>query len=231
MADNTNFFTDDQEVVEEPQTIKLGDKEYTQDDLSRLVGLGEIASEAEEKYKTKIDRVWPEFTKKSQQVSDYQRKIEELEAKVNQPIVQQTPTNQPTELTAEQKDIARKQLEDLGYGQSQFRQIVREELAAQDLLASVDSVLGEARENGNPTATPQDLLQYMADEGIKNPSKAYKLMFEDDLAKLQEKRLSEIRPSGMITSNGPKAGGKLPAEVKPTRANLQSLVQAALGGE
>src|ERR1700756_2913716 len=131
MADK--FFNDDiEEVVDEPQTFKLGEKEYSQDDLSRLVGLGEIAAEAEEKYKTKIDRVWPEFTKLSQAKSDWERQKQELESKVNQPAQQIQPTS--AELTAEQREIARKQIEDLGFGQSAFRQIVREELAAKELL-------------------------------------------------------------------------------------------------
>ncbi len=71
----------------------------------------------------------------------------------------------------------------------------------------------------------------MAETGIKNPQKAYKDMFEDELDAIKEKKLAEIKPQGMITTNGSQAGGKQPAPVKITRANLTSLVQQALGGE
>lgn len=225
---NNDFFEETTEQAEEAQTIKLGDKEYSQDDLSRLVGLGEIAAEAEEKYKTKIDRVWPEYTKATQRESDYKRQIEELQAKVNQP------TQQPTQaqLTAEQKELARKQLEDLGYGQEQFRAIVREELQAKELLNSVEGLIDDARENGNPVTTPQELLQHMADTGIKNPAKAYKDMFEDELDAIKEKKLAEIKPSGMVTTNGSQAGGKQPAPAaKPkNRDELARMVAESLGG-
>lgn len=232
MADNTNFFENDTEGIEEPQTIKLGDKEYSQDDLSRLVGLGEIASIAEEKYKTKIDRVWPEYTKATQKMSDYERKISELEAKINQPVQQQVNQNSTNvELTQEQKAIARKQIEDLGFGQEQFRQIVREELAGRELLQDIDGLLGDAKENGQPVTSTKELLQHMAETGIKNPVKAYKDMFEEELDAIKEKKLSEIRPSGMVTTHGGQAGGKQPAPVKATRANLRDLVASALGGE
>jgi hypothetical protein len=229
MADNKNFFEEPQEEIqEEPQTFKLGDKEYSQDDLSRLVGLGEIASEAEEKYKTKIDRVWPEYTKATQKMSDYERKIAELEAKVTQPT-QQQPSNM--ELTAEQKALARKQIEDLGFGQDNFRAIVREELAAKELLSDIDSLMFDAKENGQPVTTQRELLQHMSETGIKNPAKAYKDMFETELDAIKEKKIAEIRPQGMTTTHGSQAGGKQPAPVKVTRANLNDLVASALGRE
>ena len=71
--------TEEVENKEEPETIKVGDKEYTQDELQKIVGLGEIGLEAEEKYKTKIDRVWPEYTKGQQRLQDLERKVEEYE--------------------------------------------------------------------------------------------------------------------------------------------------------
>lgn len=226
MSDDKFFEENNEEVVE---TIKLGDKEYSQEDLSRLVGLGEIAAEAEEKYKTKIDRVWPEYTKATQRESDYKRQIEELQAKVNQPT-QTQPTN--AELTAEQKDLARKQLDELGYGQDHFRAIVREELAAKELLSDIDDLLDTAKENGQPNATPQELLQHMAETGIKNPAKAYRDMFESELDAIKEKKLAEIKPSGMITTSASQAGAKQPAPAKlpRNRDELAKQVLESLGG-
>lgn len=220
-------FFDKPEIVEEAQTIKLGEKEYSEDELNRLVGLGQIASEAEEKYKTKIDRVWPEYTKATQRESDYKRQIEELTAQVKQPVQQQN----GAELTAEQKELAKKQIEELGFGQNTFRQIVREELAAKELLSDVNYLLEEAKIDGKPVTTSQDLLQHMADTGIKNPAKAYKDMFETELDALKEKKLSEIKPSGMVTTSGSQAGSKLPQDVKVTKANLKQVLASAMGGE
>ena len=66
MAD-TDFFDKPEEKVDEPKEeekqeeakVKVGEKEYTQDELSKLVGLGEIGAEAEEKFNVKLDKVWP----------------------------------------------------------------------------------------------------------------------------------------------------------------------------
>lgn len=225
MADK--FFTEpEEEIQEENNTIKLGDKEYSQEDLSRLVGLGEIAAEAEEKYKTKIDRVWPEYTKATQAKSDLERKVQDLEAKLNQPT--QTQTQDVTQLTEEQKQLVRRQMSDLGFSDEHYRQVVREELAAKELLSDIDYLIADAKSNGQPTTTPQDLLQHMQETGIKNPAKAYKDMYEDELDKLKEQKLASIKPSGMVTTSASTAGSKQPQPVKATRANLQQLVQEAL---
>ena len=63
MADE--FFEDkkmEPQVPEEvtPEVIKLGEKEYSQEELSKLVGLGEQAVELETKWDTKLDRLMPE---------------------------------------------------------------------------------------------------------------------------------------------------------------------------
>jgi hypothetical protein len=74
MADD--FFQEDQQG--ESQKIKVGEKEYTQDELNTLVGLGQIAQEVETRYNTKIDRVYPEFTKSQQKLKTYESEIETL---------------------------------------------------------------------------------------------------------------------------------------------------------
>lgn len=227
----TDFFEEQKEEINEStETIKLGDKEYSQEDLSRLVGLGEIASEAEEKYKTKIDRVWPEYTKATQKMSDYERQIEELKAKI--PVQTQENKNEVVELTEEQKTLARRQLEELGFGQEQVRAVVREEFAARELLSNVEGIISQAKDNGEPTTTAADLLQHMADEGIKNPLKAYKDMFESELDALKEKKLAEIKPGSMTTTTQTQAGSKTPAPaaLPKNRTDLAKAVSEMLGG-
>jgi len=71
----------DQEQEEVVQNYKFGEEEYTQEQLEELVNFGKLAKEAEEKYDTKIDRVYPEFTKKSQKLKEYEQRIQEYENK------------------------------------------------------------------------------------------------------------------------------------------------------
>ena len=70
-----------EEIKEEPQTIKVGEKEYTQEELSRKVGLGELADELESKWNTKIDRLYPEYTKSTQENTELRKFKEDFEAK------------------------------------------------------------------------------------------------------------------------------------------------------
>ena len=82
MADD--FFLEEpktEEAETEPEKIKLGEKEYTQDELSKLVGLGETANELETKWNTKIDRLYPEYTKATQERKELEDKLKDLETK------------------------------------------------------------------------------------------------------------------------------------------------------
>src|SRR3990167_4098217 len=60
--------------------ISVGDQSYSQEELNKLVGLGRIGLEAEEKFSTSLDKVWPEYTKKSQRVKELEGQLAELEA-------------------------------------------------------------------------------------------------------------------------------------------------------
>ena len=46
----------------EPNKIEIEGEQFTKEELSKLIGLGKIGKDAEDKYHTKIDKVWPEYT-------------------------------------------------------------------------------------------------------------------------------------------------------------------------
>jgi hypothetical protein len=230
MADKDFFEEEKVEEVEEPQKIKVGEKEYDQADLEKLVGLGEIGRELEEKWKTPIDRVYPEFTKSRQALSDREREIEELKSKV--PQVQSN-----GQLTEDQKRLALEQLENLGVGPKAFaeqqRSIVREELAARDLLDDANYVVTSTAEAGFPKTDPQALLNHMAETGIRSPQKAYNDMYAEELDKIKEEKLATLKPSGMVTTSSSTAGSKQPSpnQTPKNREELAASVLASLSGE
>ena len=234
MADK-DFFEEEEvkEESEEPQKIKVGEKEYDQADLEKLVGLGEIGRELEEKWKTPIDRVYPEFTKSRQALSDREREIEELKAKTSQQVAA-NPTGQ---LTEEQKRLALEQLENLGVGPKaiaeQQRSIVREEMAARDLLDDANYVVTSTAEAGFPKTDPQALLNHMAETGIRSPQKAYNDMYAEELDKIKEEKLATLKPSGMVTTSSSTAGSKQPSpnQTPKNREDLAAAVLASLSGE
>lgn len=224
MADK--FFEDQQteEPIEEaPQTIKLGEKEYTQDELEYLVGLGEVGREAEEKYKIKIDGVWPNLQRTINEKRDLEQKLAELEQS-------KTTTSQP--LTEDLRKQALEQAEALGIGPNSIREAIRTELAAKDLINDVQNVIGKAEDEGNPTTSIDRILSHMQETGIKNPEKAYKDLFEEELDKIKEQKLQSLRPSGMVTTQQSTAGSKQPAPAQPPKnhSELERAVMEALAG-
>src|SRR3990167_9054592 len=98
------------EEVQEPEKVKVGEKEYTQEELSRLVGLGEIGREAEEKYNVKIDRIWPNHQQTINEKLELEKRLKDLEEKQVE-----TKAKAGEELTDEEiKQRARAEAKNLG---------------------------------------------------------------------------------------------------------------------
>lgn len=231
MAD---FFDDnvaDDTTADTPSDlISVGDKQYSQDDLSRLVQLGEIGLEAEEKYNTKLDKVWPEFSKTKNELKDMQDKLDAREAEKQAPAVD-LPIDQ--RLAREQAIQAAK---DLGIATTadmltieDVKSAIREEAAAQDLL-NQSSTLATKYDgsDGRPSFVMDEVLHYMQDNGVRSPETAYKLMHEDKLDAWKEQKLSSSKKPGIMTDRGSAGGNTQPPRVTPTLDNLDELVREAL---
>ncbi len=229
MADN--FFT---EPVEEPviEKITLGDEEFTQDELQRLVGLGKIGDEAEKKYHTKLDRVWPQFQTVINEKKDLEEKLkQELEIKARVEAQTKQPERQDPNRQLSQEEIrveALKQAEGLGIGPQAIRQTVMEVIQGQQLLNDINNVIDTNVGEGLPDTTADDIIKHMQESGIRNPQKAYQDMFEKEWLNSQADKINQIKSKGMPTISSSTAGAKQPAPVKITTANLEQLVAESL---
>ena len=229
MADDFFKETPQEVPVETPvEKIKLGEDEYTQEELQKLVGLGKIGMEAETKYKTKIDKVWPKFQQTINEKRELQEQFDKFKTERTQP---QQPAN-PASQEAIRAEAVR-QARDLGLVTKEdvfqlARQIAVETQQGQRLIDDISSTIDTMKEDGLPATTVEEVIQHMQETGIKNPEKAYKDMFESEWIKNQTDKLNTIRSKGMPTLSRSTAGSKLPASVKPTNSNLESLVSEAL---
>lgn len=227
---NDEFYGD--QIPDEPiiEKIKVGEKEYSQDELQHLVELGSIGVEAESKYKTKIDRVWPQF----QSIVNEKRELEERlrvqeEQKTQAQYQQNQNPNQP--LTESQiRDAALKQAEELGIGPQSVRKTIIEVMQGQRLLDDISSTIDNMTGEGLPNTTTEDLIAHMQETGIRNPEKAYKDMFEKEWISNQTEKLSQIKRTGMPTISASTAGSKAPAPVRVTNDNLNELLAQAIAG-
>lgn len=227
MADN--FFNQEPELQEqEVEKIKLGDDEYTQDELTKLVGLGKIGLEAEAKYHTRIDRVWPQFQQTIGEKKQLQEQLAQAQAERQvQQQQPQAPSNQPmTEV--QMRDQAIKAAEDLGIGPKSIQKTVMDIIQGQQLLGDINSTIDDMTADGLPSTTTEEIIAHMQQTGIRNPQKAYKDMFEKEWVESQTTKLEQIRTKGLPTISGSTAGSKQPAPVKITSANFDELFAAAI---
>lgn len=223
-----NFFTeepmDEQEQVVEK--IKVGEVEYTQEELDKYIGLGKLGVELEEKWNTKLDRVVPEYTKATQRIKDledYKSTVEKLAPKEEEKLTDKE------QVLAE----AKSQLKSLGYlpadeVEKRSREIANEVFAGYKLVEKVDTVLSKQVELGYPQVNREDLLEFMNEKNLVDPELAYKIKFEREIDAVKEKKLASIKPSTFVTERTSSAGGKQPAPVKITKANLGDVIESYL---
>lgn len=235
---NDDFFVEG--AQEQPQTevekIKVGEEEYTQDELQQLVGLGKIGREAENKYKTRIDRVWPNYQRiiNEKQAADQER--EEMRKQLQEyqnpkitplPGAPLTPDQIRTQALAQAKELGLVTRDEVN---TEARKIASEMLQGQKLIDDISTVITNMQSDGLPSTTIEEVIAHMQETGIKNPEKAYKDMFEKEYINSQASKISSIKSKGIPSIETSAAGGKLPPPVKPTKDNLYQLVAEAVQG-
>ena len=82
--------------------------------------------------------------------------------------------------------------------------------------------------DGRPEFKTEEMLGFMKDNRLSDPSFAYKMKYEKELDTWKEKKLSEKKPGGLVTEESSTAGSKQPPEVKITNQNLDEVVKESL---
>ena len=214
-----------EEVVEEPEKIKLGEKEYTQDELSKLVGLGETATELETKWNTKIDKLYPEYTKATQERKELEDKIKAFEEKQVD-----TKAKAGEELTDEEiKQRARTEAKSLGLiSVDDVNEYIYRALEARDLKEDIEATVETNKADGKPETNFDDLVGYMQTSGVRNPQDAYDLMFKNELKTWERKQIDSVKKPGMVTEDTSTAGAKEPLSAPITKANIEARLDEVL---
>lgn len=216
---------DQQPVQTEAEKVKVGDREYSQEELSRLVGLGSTAQELESKWNTKIDSLMPSYTKATQQLKDYEEQLEALKKE------QETKRSATPDEMAEARKLLKEQFGVMTKDEFEtaFRSRYEVEKAAEKLNSELDKLAKDVDgTDGRPPFKQEDVLRFMAENNLKDPSMAYKIKFEKELDAWKEKQIQSVKKPGLITEKTAGAGNKQPSPVVPTRANLVELLKEAL---
>ena len=191
-----------------PEKVKVGEKEYTQDELSSLVGLGETAKDFESKWNRSISQFYPDYTQKSQKLAEYEKKEKETEELKLKEKVEEKQDLTPEE----QSKLVLQEADKYGFvHKGNVYGFVANFLQAKELKEDAEAVAELAKEEGKPGITTDDLIDYMSETGIKNPQDAYDVKFKNEVREWERKQLDKVKSgNGMKTIETSNAGGKNP---------------------
>lgn len=228
---------EEEEEVQQPEKIKLGDVEYTSEELQGLIDDGKFKRDVEEKQNTKLDKVFSEYTKLTQASQKWQEERDDyIRLKAEHDAKQQQPQQQ--EFTPEQIAEARKQAKGIGlltedvldeYFTKKFPTFYVQQRTADKTLEKMEGLAKEIDgSDGRPKFDIDEMLDYRQRTGIADPLSAYKLKYENELDKWKEAKLTGTRREGLQTETQSTAGAKQPQDVKVTRENLGKLLTEEL---
>lgn len=196
------------------QSVKVGDQDYSYEELNDLVSRGKFAREVETKYNTKLDRLMPEYTKATQKLKEYEPKITEYEDRLKEYEAKLNP--QSGDLTDAQKIEALKQAARMG--------LITEETLEEKVtniidrrftqLTTANSKISETRDvidkykgEYGIEASIDDVIDFMRNEGIKNPKYAMDIMFGDRLEEIRNQK-AKARDDEFLTQSSSTTGAK-----------------------
>lgn len=243
----TDFFKQDLDKALNPPvdttpvvpSIKLGDKEYTQEELQEAVGARQMVRDLEEKWDTKIDKVYPKFTQTSTRLKEVEDELNTYKQRDTQKVALQD-GDVSDEAKRDARSAAKKlgiltkdDLAELGYvSKADFKNFYAEQRESERLLENMNGMAKEIDgKDGRPPFKTTEILEYMAENRLTNPEVAYRLLHEDKLYAWKEIHIAEAKKPGLVTDTSSSIGSKAPETVKITKANRDDLLTAALRGE
>lgn len=205
MADFFEKLEEEKIESEKPEKIKVGEKEFTQEELSKLVNLGEIGREAEEKYNVKLDKVWPNLQATINEKKTLEQEIENLKQAKAATKVEEGAELSPEEIKVqaikEAKNLGLLTVEDVD-------SYIDRRLEAREIREDTQAVIVEAEDKYGIKTDEETLLNHMVETGIRNPEKAFKDLYEEKIDAWKAKQLESIKKPGMVTDSTSTAGTK-----------------------
>lgn len=227
--------------VTAPSNVVINGIEYTPDEAQELIDTGRKTRDYESKYNTKLDTVWPDYTRLSQEKSawstekqELQKEIEEFKAK------QQAQVETPTDVRAareaakklgivldeDAKGFMTEEKMDTWYTARREKERA-EEAGVKSVLAEADKIAEEVKESGSPIPfNKKAVLAYAGAYGMTDLRQAYEDMNSDQLAPWKEAQIASKKSSSLKTLSG--GGKKSPEDVKVNNDNVKDLLHEAL---
>lgn len=231
-------------------TITVNGQEYDATEAQTLLDLGKRTREAEQKYNTTYDRVWPEYGKINQTNKELTQQLQEAKTQLAEfQSKQNKGTDTAADLT-EAREAARKLGivldEDLGkagyikkddldsYVESKLteREQARQTLSiAEDLQKEIDGT------DGRPRFNTKAVLAYARAYPVDDPmgtlsmkdilTRAYEDMHSDQIKTWKDQQIQAGKKQGLTTLKT--SGKKEPAKITLDDSNVSDALREALG--
>lgn len=222
-----------------PEQIIINGQEYSPEDATQLIELGNKWKETESKLNTSLDKVYPEYTRLSQEKSTWLKEKEELEQfraqKKETPKVETPPDIQQARKAAREIGLVDDDfLKEKGYMtrdemNTYIDQKNQNQRQADEILKQAQGL--EKKIDGSDGRVPFDadaVLTYAAYKNIGNIEEAYEQMNQKGNARWKDEQLAKEEKPGLTTL---KAGGKkVPQTPKYTNGNLGQAIGEWLNG-
>lgn len=226
-----------------PEQIIINGQEYTPEDATQLVELGNKYKEMESKLNTSLDKVYPEYTRATQQLKEKEKLLAERDAELER--FKQLQEQTKREQTPDEVKKARQAARELGLADEDYLKekgyMTKEEAEklydqkqltfqqGQQLLTKLNDL--EKQIDGSDGRVPfnkEAVIAYQSIFKIDDPMEAYEKINERANAKWKQAELDREERPGLTTLRP--GGKKNPPVTKITDDNLGSALSEWLNG-
>lgn len=198
-----------------PESIKLGESEYTPEQLNELVGYGQKYQEFEKKYDTNPEKAWSAYGKMSNEVKDLRDKAGRLETVESELAVikAQKPANTEGDYSTGQVAEAQAALKKLGGVTKEDipallkehgfvkKEDVEQEFEIRRIVKEFENLEGKYKgDDGRPKFDRDEMVTFMTRTKMQDPEMAYRARFSDELSEFKAQRILEEKYPQIKTS-------------------------------
>ncbi len=227
------------EGTQAPEQIIINGQEYTPEDATHLIELGNKWKETESKLNTSLDKVYPEYTKTTQRNKDLEAELAAERTK-REALEKSQKQELPQDIVAIRKNAREVGLADVDYLKEQgymtktemdeyFNQKQNQQKLVENILTKASGL--EKTIDGSDGRVPFDsdaVLAYASAYNIDDLEEAYDKMNNKGNAKWKEAQLEKEQRPGLTTLG--KGGKKEPERVKITDDNFKEHWNEMFGG-
>lgn len=216
--------------------LTINGQEYAPEDATNLIELGNKYKKIESDLNTSLDKVYPEYTKTSQELKTAKEQLAERDAKIaelSKPVIPED--KQAIRRSAREVGLVDDEyLKEKGYmTAAEFDEKYSQKQSQQKLVDNILTKAGglEKTIDGSDGRVPFDsdgVLAYASAYNIDDLEVAYDKLNAKANAKWKEAQLEKEEKPGLTTLRG--GGKKEPLPVKVTDENFKALWDEQFGG-